>query len=69
MPGTAAGLGAAHRQFGSLPWAELVAPAAALARAGVVQTEAHARLAEILRAGRHAHARGARRSGRPAATC
>ena len=48
MPGTAAGLGAAHRQFGSLPWAELVAPAAALARAGVVQTTAHARLNEIL---------------------
>ena len=36
------------RQFGSLPWAELVAPAAALARAGVVQTAAHARLAAIL---------------------
>ncbi len=46
--GTAAGLGTAHRQFGSLPWAELVAPAAALARSGVVQTEAHARLNAIL---------------------
>ncbi len=48
VPGTAAGLGDAHRRFGSLPWAELVAPAAALARAGVVQTTAHARLNEIL---------------------
>ena len=48
VPGTAAGLGAAHRQFGSLPWAELVAPAAALARAGVAQTTAHAHLNEIL---------------------
>ncbi len=48
VPGTAAGLGAAHRQFGSLPWAELVAPAAALARTDVVQTKAHARLNEIL---------------------
>ena len=48
VPGTAAGLGTAHRQFGSLPWSELVAPAAALARSGVVQTAAHARLAAIL---------------------
>jgi gamma-glutamyltranspeptidase/glutathione hydrolase len=48
VPGTAAGLGAAHRQFGSLPWPELVAPAAALAREGVVQTTAHARLNAIL---------------------
>jgi gamma-glutamyltranspeptidase/glutathione hydrolase len=48
VPGTAAGLGAAHRQFGSLPWADLVAPAAELARAGVVQTAAHARLNAIL---------------------
>ncbi|MDX6378014.1 MAG: gamma-glutamyltranspeptidase / glutathione hydrolase, partial [Gaiellaceae bacterium] len=48
VPGTAAGLGAAHRQFGSLPWADLVAPAAELARAGVVQTAAHARLNGIL---------------------
>ena len=63
VPGTAAGLGAAHRRFGSLPWAELVAPAAALARAGVVQTAAHARLNDILVAGRDAHARGARRLG------
>ena len=31
VPGTVAGLWEAHRQFGSLPWADLVAPAAALA--------------------------------------
>ena len=48
VPGTTAGLGVAHERFGSMPWAELVAPAAELARAGVVQTTAHARLNEIL---------------------
>jgi len=48
VPGTAAGLGEAHRQFGSLPWAELVAPAADLARAGVAQSAAHARIASML---------------------
>jgi gamma-glutamyltranspeptidase/glutathione hydrolase len=31
VPGTVAGLWAAHRQFGSLPWADLVAPAIELA--------------------------------------
>lgn len=48
VPGTAAGLGEAHRRFGSLPWGELVAPAADLARGGVVQTAAHARLSGLL---------------------
>jgi gamma-glutamyltranspeptidase/glutathione hydrolase len=48
VPGTAAGLGEAHRQFGSLPWAELVAPAADLARDGVAQAPAHARIGEML---------------------
>ena len=48
VPGTAAGLGEAHRRFGSLPWSELVAPAAALAREGVAQTAPHARISSML---------------------
>ena len=36
VPGTVAGLELAHKQYGKLPWAQLVAPAAALARDGVV---------------------------------
>lgn len=35
VPGTVAGLGELHQRWGSLPWAELVRPAAALARSGV----------------------------------
>ncbi|MBV8561735.1 MAG: gamma-glutamyltransferase, partial [Actinobacteria bacterium] len=38
VPGTALGLEEAQRRFGSLPWAELVAPAARLARDGVELT-------------------------------
>jgi gamma-glutamyltranspeptidase/glutathione hydrolase len=34
-PGTVAGLGAIHARFGTLPWADLLAPAAALARSGM----------------------------------
>ncbi len=37
-PGTLAGLDAAHKAHGSLAWADLIAPAAADARAGVVIT-------------------------------
>jgi gamma-glutamyltranspeptidase/glutathione hydrolase len=48
VPGTAAGVGEAHRRFGSLPWAELVAPAIGVARDGVVITPAHATLNAIL---------------------
>ena len=48
VPGAAAGLEAAHRAFGSLPWRELVRPAADLARAGVVLTEAQAHLHALL---------------------
>jgi gamma-glutamyltranspeptidase/glutathione hydrolase len=48
VPGAVAGLEAAHRQFGSLPWPELVAPAAAHARRGVALTHAQAFLHEIL---------------------
>src|SRR5919204_747728 len=48
VPGTVAGLEAAHRQFGSLPWAELCAPAVELARRGVELTEPQAYLHAIL---------------------
>ncbi|MDX2059419.1 MAG: gamma-glutamyltransferase [Gemmatimonadales bacterium] len=34
VPGTVRGLALAHRRFGSLPWKDLVTPAAELARAG-----------------------------------
>ena len=40
VPGTVAGLYAAHQALGSLPWADLVAPAVALARDGIPVTYA-----------------------------
>ena len=48
VPGTALGLEQAHRRWGRMPWAELVAPAAALARDGVDLTAAQGYLHEIL---------------------
>ncbi len=48
VPGTALGLEAAHARFGSLPWAELAGPAAALAREGVELTPAQGYLHKIL---------------------
>jgi gamma-glutamyltranspeptidase/glutathione hydrolase len=48
VPGTLAGLEEAHRRFGSLPWAELVASAAELARGGVELTRPQAYLHAIL---------------------
>lgn len=36
VPGTVAGLEAAHRRWGRLPWAEVVAPARRLAQEGVI---------------------------------
>jgi gamma-glutamyltranspeptidase / glutathione hydrolase len=48
VPGTTLGLETAHRQFGSLPWAELVAPAAELARRGFELTRPQAYLHAIL---------------------
>jgi len=48
VPGTLAGLEEAHRRFGSLPWAELVAPAVSLARGGVELTRPQAYLHAIL---------------------
>lgn len=38
VPGTVAGLFMAHKRFGKLPWAQVVAPAIALARDGVALT-------------------------------
>ena len=48
VPGTALGLEAAHRRFGRVPWAELVAPAAQLASEGVELTPAQGYLHRIL---------------------
>ena len=48
VPGTALGLEEAHRRFGRLPWAELVEPAARLAREGFEVTPTQAYLHGIL---------------------
>ncbi|HZQ65697.1 MAG TPA: gamma-glutamyltransferase [Gaiellaceae bacterium] len=48
VPGNAAGLEAAHRSYGSLPWPELVAPAIELARTGFPLTRQQAYLHAIL---------------------
>ena len=42
VPGTVAGLWEMHRRFGRLPWSDVVAPAIALARDGVVIDSARA---------------------------
>jgi gamma-glutamyltranspeptidase/glutathione hydrolase len=43
VPGVPAGLGEVHRRWGRLPWADVVAPAGALAQTGVVLPAAQAR--------------------------
>src|SRR5215208_4263009 len=48
VPGAVAGLGEAHRQFASLPWSDLLAPAIELARQGVEMTKPQAYLHAIL---------------------
>ncbi len=48
VPGAALGLEAAHRQWGTLPWRELVTPAARLAREGMPLTSMQAYLHQIL---------------------
>ena len=48
VPGAAAGLGEAHRRFGSLPWRTLLEPAIAHARDGIELTEGQAYLHDIL---------------------
>ena len=66
VPGVTAGLEAAHRRLGRLPWAELTRPAAALARAGVEVTPAHADVIMLLTGFLGASREGARVFG-PAA--
>jgi gamma-glutamyltranspeptidase/glutathione hydrolase len=48
VPGNAAGLEAAYRSYGSLPWHELVSPAVELARSGFELTRQQAYLHAIL---------------------
>ena len=48
VPGTVLGLEEAHRRWGTVPWAELAAPAARLAREGVELTAAAGYLHRIL---------------------
>ena len=48
VPGVVAGLAAAHRAYATRPWDELIAPAAELARDGIVLTSSQAYLHAIL---------------------
>ena len=48
VPGAAAGLGEAHRLFGTLPWTTLLEPAIRHAREGIVLTKSQAYLHAIL---------------------
>jgi gamma-glutamyltranspeptidase/glutathione hydrolase len=48
VPGAVAGLEAAHRRYGRLPWAELLAPAIELARDGLDLTRSQAHMHAIL---------------------
>jgi len=48
VPGSVAGLGAAHAAYARMPWAELIAPAATLAREGVPLNSQQGFLHEIL---------------------
>ena len=49
VPGLVAGLDAAHRRFGTVPWADLLEPALELAAAGVETSEAQRVLHLILK--------------------
>jgi gamma-glutamyltranspeptidase / glutathione hydrolase len=49
VPGVVAGLHAAHRRFGRLPWRELLLPAAELAQRGVAVTGAQAAVFAAIR--------------------
>src|SRR3954453_20041035 len=48
VPGVVAGLDAAHRSYATLPWAELIAPAEALARDGFEMSRPQAYLHAIV---------------------
>jgi gamma-glutamyltranspeptidase / glutathione hydrolase len=48
VPGSVAGLGAAHAAYARMPWAELIAPAARLAREGLLVNEQQGFLQRIL---------------------
>ena len=48
VPGAVAGLEAVHREYGRLPWAEVIRPAVELARGGVELSRAQAHLHAIL---------------------
>ena len=69
VPGVTAGLEAAHRRLGRLPWAELTRPAIALARDGVEMTQAHADVIGLLTGFLGASPEGARIFGPSAAPC
>ena len=49
VPGVVAGLNAAHRRFGRLPWRDLLLPAAKAARAGVTTNEGQMSVLEAIR--------------------
>jgi gamma-glutamyltranspeptidase/glutathione hydrolase len=49
VPGVLAGLHAAHRRFGRLPWRDLLLPAAAAAQTGVPTNAGQARVFEAIR--------------------
>ena len=49
VPGVVAGLHAAHRRYGRLPWRDLVLPAAAVADRGVVTNEGQKRVFDAIR--------------------
>ena len=60
VPGAVAGLGEAHRLYGRMPWAELVTPAADLARNGVELNPQQAFLHSILDVALRAEGEGRR---------
>jgi gamma-glutamyltranspeptidase/glutathione hydrolase len=69
VPGALAGLDAAHRRYARLPWAELVAPAVEVARAGVELNAEQAFLHEILDVALRHEEEGRRIYGEEAPLC
>src|SRR5919108_938029 len=60
VPGAVAGLGEAHRLYGRMPWPDLVAPAAELARDGLALNREQAFLHSILDVALRADSEGRR---------